>query len=104
MPRTADGMEAGFGAMHVGHHYLSSLLLSHYPKLRVVNVASAMANQCYVRRCLERPAMPDSTDYLSYARAKLANELHAAQLPLLHRQASAASVELGFVRSNIQWW
>lgn len=135
-PPTADGLEAGVGAMHVGHWALTELLLApdgvasrvaQLAAVRVVNVASlthhycglahavrsaaparllpaapldALLPECLDARALRDGPRPPSTDY-TYFDAKLANVLHALELPRRHARVDALAVDLGWVATNI---
>eukprot|EP00945_MAST-04E_sp_MAST-4E-sp1_P002673 g2673.t1 len=109
---TIDGFESGFGSMHLGHFLLTELLLSSRPKplkpFRVVNVASGMHYQCFTANCFHKTfwgkGVHAKSDGCSYARAKMANVLHAWALPAYHNHVTALSINLGWVGTNIQPW
>jgi len=114
--KTKEGFEYGWGAMHMGHYALTEWVIGHYGnesssssprRLRVVNIASGTHHICmFVGGCLNDEfftsgwALP-SDGWLSYYRAKLANVLHAAEVPQQHSNVDAYSVDLGFVNTAI---
>lgn len=136
-PPTADGLEAGMGAMHVGHHYLTRRLLLHeglaaraHGGVRVVNVASVGHHVCGLvllgakllgvpaesspfPACLRssmlanRPLPPSLPNV--YVESKLANVLHALELPSRYGRETgggvpaleASAIDLGWVETSI---
>ncbi len=79
---TKDGFELIFGTNHIGHFYLTTLLLEHLKKSnagRIVNVASLMHNGCAMQwddLNLEKKFNP----ILAYSQSKLANVLFTKEL------------------------
>jgi NAD(P)-dependent dehydrogenase (short-subunit alcohol dehydrogenase family) len=102
---TADGFELQFGTNHLGHfaltgHLLPLLLTAEAP--RVVTVSS-LAHRAAVRAELtDFKILPHGSNWLGYARSKLANLLFAAEL---ERRAAGRLRSLaahpGFARSDL---
>lgn len=44
------------------------------------------------------------TDHLAYIRAKLANVMHAVEIPRRHPMATAVAIDLGWIGTSIQPW
>jgi NAD(P)-dependent dehydrogenase (short-subunit alcohol dehydrogenase family) len=116
---TKDGLEGGFGSMHIGHFYLNKLLLekrgADAKPVRVVNVASGMHRVCYLVDCFEDAFLNGGgvhqaysgcvgMDTCSYGRAKFANVLHTWAMPKHYAKVSTASIDLGWVATSIQPW
>jgi NAD(P)-dependent dehydrogenase (short-subunit alcohol dehydrogenase family) len=108
---TEDGFELQFGTNHLGHFYLTELLLDVLkatPGARIVNLSS-----CYHDVAMGREGKIDLADpnfvrrkydgWQAYAQSKLANLLHAQELA--HRLegtgVTAVSVHPGWVRTNL---
>lgn len=94
-PCTADGFESRFGTNHLGHFYLTSLLMDTIVRsapARVVNVSS-MAHRVYAMDWNElqrRPTAPPAWFVPGYCRSKLANLLFTYEL---QRRIDAAGIE-----------
>jgi NAD(P)-dependent dehydrogenase (short-subunit alcohol dehydrogenase family) len=118
-PVNAVGLESSFASMHLGHFYLTELLLRENPRMRVVNTSSGTHHMCAMlslrgsrRRRGESPGCIDDaffrngvrspSDGLAYVRAKLANAMHAVELPRRHPGATAIAIDLGWVGTSIQ--
>jgi NAD(P)-dependent dehydrogenase (short-subunit alcohol dehydrogenase family) len=115
---TKDGLEGGFGSMHMGHFYLNKLLLEGRTldkHVRVVNVASGMHRVCYLVDCFDddftkgdgvHKAYAGCSGFAdcSYGRAKMSNVLHAWSMPQHYASVSAVSIDLGWVATGIQPW
>ncbi|CAF1608435.1 unnamed protein product, partial [Didymodactylos carnosus] len=77
---TKDGLECTFGTNHIGHFYLTQLLL---PLLiqsngRIVNVSSVMHK--FVSENIDFAKVNSYNALTTYAESKLANVLHAVEL------------------------
>jgi len=109
--RTEDGFEMQLGTNHLGHFYLTSLLLdviTATPGARIVNLSS-----CYHDVAMGREGKIDFSDinferrkyngWEAYAQSKLANLLHAKELArrLQGTGTLAASVHPGWVRTRL---
>lgn len=109
--QTEDGFELQFGTNHLGHFYLTELLLDVLKKTagaRIVNVSS-----CYHDKAMGREGKIDLDDlrfkrrkydgWTAYAQSKLANLLHAKELArrLAGTGVTAVSVHPGWVRTNL---
>jgi len=106
---TANGFEPAFGSMHMGHFYLTKLILGQRKdpnhEVRVVNVASGTHYACLWYDCLhdlkDNRALEESEGEFNYWRSKLANVLHAWELKNKYNSVTSYSVNLGFVATNI---
>merc|ERR1711865_219196 len=98
--------------MHLGHFALTEWLIKDQrdgsKELKVVNVASGVHHFCtfFGQGCIDDNFFTTgwregANSASSYARAKLANVLHAAELPSRHSSLTAYSVDLGFVQTKI---
>ena len=119
------GLDPSFTSMHLSHFLLTEALLKHNPQLRVVNTsASRQITKCayyhakYPQWLLDRIALDQNpgcidadflnrgiyteTDSAAYKNAKMANVMHAIQIPLHHPQATAVAIQQGWVGTNIQ--
>ena len=120
-PTNSYGLDPSFTSMHLSHFLLTEALIKHNPKLRVVNTSSGHYNQCampfvilphWASNVPQNPGCIDAdflnrglytgTDFGSYANAKMANVMHAIQIPLHHPQATAVAIQQGWVGTNIQ--
>jgi hypothetical protein len=108
-PPGADGLEVGYKVLHLGHFYLTDLMMSRRSAgehLRVVNIVSKMQTVCAVLECfkdsgnVEEGGILGSTDGLSSQRAQFANVLHAWSIPSRYNDASALSVNYGFDQTD----
>lgn len=83
---TADGLEVHIGVNHIGHFYLTSLLLDTLKASapsRIVSVSSAAEQSSYdagIRRDLWAQRGEDYEDGRAYGQSKLANILFAREL------------------------
>jgi retinol dehydrogenase-13 len=117
MPITKDGLESGFGSMHIGHFLLTDLFLQAAPadnaaavartkNVHVVNIASGLHRLCLMKDCFDDAFLKHGlyTAYHdgNYERAKLANVLHAWRIPNRYADATAVSIDLGWVSTSIQ--
>jgi NAD(P)-dependent dehydrogenase (short-subunit alcohol dehydrogenase family) len=108
---TQDGFETQFGTNHLGHFYLTELLLDTLkstPGSRIVNLSS-----CYHDKAMGREGKIHFEDlnyesrkydgWEAYAQSKLANLLHAQELSrrLEGTGVTAVSVHPGWVRTNL---
>ena len=118
------GLDPSFTSMHLSHFLLTELLLSHHPKIRVINTSSGTHHLCAIPFALLPPSILNqitldqspgcvNTNYLSnglysatdsaaYITAKMANIQHITQIPLHHIQATAVAIDLGWVGTHIQ--
>lgn len=109
--QTEDGFELQFGTNHLGHFYLTELLLGVLKQTegaRIVNLSS-----CYHDKAMGREGKIDFDDlhftrrrydgWTAYAQSKLANLLHAKELArrLAGTGVTAVSVHPGWVRTNL---
>jgi len=117
-PVNAVGLESSFASMHLGHFYLTELLLRENPRMRVVNTSSGTHHMCAMLSlrgsrwrggepgCIDdaffRNGVRSPSDGLAYIRAKLANAMHAVELPRRHPGATAIAIDLGWVGTSIQ--
>ena len=110
---TSYDMESSFASMHMGHFYLTELLVKHNPNLHVVNTSSgthhlcgilvSKTNGCIDERFFVRGIHSPSDEY-AYIRAKLANVLHVMELPMVHARVTAIAIDLGWVGTSIRPW
>eukprot|EP00928_Gymnodinium_smaydae_P034241 TRINITY_DN24318_c0_g1_i1.p1 TRINITY_DN24318_c0_g1~~TRINITY_DN24318_c0_g1_i1.p1 ORF type:complete len:373 (-),score=46.72 TRINITY_DN24318_c0_g1_i1:101-1219(-) len=106
---TSDELEMSFGSMHVGHFALTELFAKEKHSLRVVSVSSGTHHLCAFKKdkCLSKYFFdsghrePYHSEW-QYARAKLANVMHAQELSKRHSHVSAIAVDLGWVDTKIQ--
>lgn len=124
-PVDKQGLEPHFGAMHIGHFYLTERLAERSTRpLRVVNLASATHHLCalpfyllpdlsrsnlkYPPGCLDdawyEEGVNKPSDPPAYFRAKISNVHHAHELPLHHGHVTSIAVDQGWVGTNIQPW
>ena len=118
VPVNKYGLDTAFSEMHLAHFYLTELLLKENPKMRVINTSSAAHNVCALDwmtpstsavkshpGCLDeeylRSGIRSETDDAAYMQAKMANMMHAVEIPHHHPQATAAAIELGWVGTSI---
>lgn len=127
-PPNGYGYDPSFTSMHLSHFHLAELLLGkNNPNLRVVNTSSGTHHLCalpfalfpsFVLKWLPLEHAPgcidgdylergvrSKTDGASYIRAKVANVLHAAVLPLRHASTgdvTAIAIDLGWVGTSIK--
>jgi NAD(P)-dependent dehydrogenase (short-subunit alcohol dehydrogenase family) len=102
---TADGFELQIGVNHLGHfaltgHLLPLLLTAEAP--RVVTVSSVVHRAAVRTELTDFKILPHGSNWLGYARSKLANLLFAAEL---QRRAggrlSSLAAHPGFARSDL---
>merc|ERR1719247_701641 len=103
-----DGVHPTFRAHYLGPFYLAEHLLGRpgRTKLRVVNVAGHFSALCHHVECFQGVLQGNSfplEDDVHYARAKAAAMLHAWDIPRRYGDATAVSLELGLVESDVQW-
>ena len=120
------GLNPAFNDMHLAHFYLTEQLLKEHPILRVVYTSSGTHHCCalpfafvpsFVLELLPNIHRPGCIDdeYLStgirspndaaaYFSCKLANVLHATQIPRHHPHATSVAIDLGWVGTSIQPW
>ena len=120
------GLDPSFTSMHLSHFYLTEELLKQNPRLRVVNTSSETHHICAIPftllpnwmldrilpsithnpGCVDedylRDGMYTPTDSASYITAKIANVMHAVEIPLHHPEATAVAIDLGWVGTSIQ--
>jgi NAD(P)-dependent dehydrogenase (short-subunit alcohol dehydrogenase family) len=110
---TKYNMESSYTSMHLGHFYLTELLIQHHPKLHVVNTSSGTHHLCGIlssktNGCINNnffiTGLYSPSDEYAYIRSKLANVLHVLELPKVHTQVSAIAIDLGWVGTSIQPW
>ena len=110
---TSYDTESSFTSMHLGHFYLTELLVKHHPRLHVVNTSSGTHHLCGILSSKANGCIDDEffirglhspSDEYAYIRAKLANVLHVMELPMVHEQVTAIAVDLGWVGTSIQPW
>jgi NAD(P)-dependent dehydrogenase (short-subunit alcohol dehydrogenase family) len=110
---TKYNMESSYTSMHLGHFYLTELLVYHHPKLHVVNTSSGTHHLCGIlssktNGCINNDffttGLYSPSDEYAYIRSKLANVLHVLELPKVHTQVSAIAIDLGWVGTSIQPW
>lgn len=108
---TKQGLESQVGVCHVGHFYLTKLLLSAIQKAkasRVVCLSSSAHAYHQFDRCLNTEKLEtDPYDpWVAYGNAKVANLLHAKALTA--KGVDAYSVMPGGImtglQSNVTWW
>merc|ERR1719327_1054813 len=106
-PPGTDGLEVGYKVLHLGHFYLTQLMMSRRDvgeHLRVVNIVSKMQTVCSVLECFKasgNAGILGATDGLSYQRAQFANVLHAWSVPSRYPDASALSINYGFALTDV---
>ncbi|KAG8460793.1 hypothetical protein KFE25_010848 [Diacronema lutheri] len=107
--RTSDGLEAHIGTNHVGHFYLTQLLLQKLKAsapARVISVSSAAESQAYaagIRFDLWGERGAEYEDGRAYGQSKLANVLFARELA--HRlegtRVTAYSCHPGIIKTEL---
>lgn len=110
--KTKDGFEMQLGVNHLGHFLLTLLLkdvLEKSAPSRVVCVASCSACQCTMM-CPSDPYIDyddinwESREYekdLAYGQSKLANILHAREIPKRFNGVTAYSLHPGWVQTQL---
>lgn len=106
------GLEPSFSSMHLGHFYLTELMLMQNPSLRVVLTSSGTHHACAFSMvvgssgCLHEEfyenGIHSPSDEYAYIRAKLANVLHAIEIPKRHPMATAIVIDQGWVGTLIK--
>ena len=102
---TADGFEVQIGINHLGHfaltgHLLPLLLAAEAP--RVVTVSSVMHRVAVRAELTDFKTLPRGSNWLGYARSKLANLLFAFELDRrAHGRISSLGAHPGFSRSEL---
>jgi len=102
---TADGFEVQIGTNHLGHfaltgHLLPLLLAAEAP--RVVTVSSVMHRMAVRAELTDFKILPRGSNWLGYARSKLANLLFAFELDRrAHGRLSSLGAHPGFARSEL---
>lgn len=123
LPVNEYGLDPSFTSMHLSHFLLTEQLLQKYPSLRVVNTSSGTHHLCALPFALpktildllpmpQNPACVDEdfltngikseTDKAAYIQAKVANVMHAVELPRKHSQSTSVAIDLGWVGTSIQ--
>lgn len=109
--QTKDGFELQFGTNHLGHFYLTELLLDVLKKTEGARIVCL--SSCYHDKAMGREGKIDFDDlhftrrkydgWTAYAQSKLANLLHAKELArrLEGTGVTAVSVHPGWVRTNL---
>ncbi|KAL7535417.1 hypothetical protein ACHAXR_006479 [Thalassiosira sp. AJA248-18] len=123
IPVNSYGLDPSFTSMHLAHFYLTEQMLKSNPKLRVVNTASGTHHLCAIpfavpfapyildAMSLQNPGCIDDdylergivseTDGAAYIQAKLANIMHAVEIPRRHPHATSVAIDLGWVGTSI---
>jgi NAD(P)-dependent dehydrogenase (short-subunit alcohol dehydrogenase family) len=108
---TKQGLESQVGVCHVGHFYLTSLLLPAVEKSkngRVVCLSSSAQAMHQFDKCLQSEMLETEPyhEWTAYGNAKVANLLHAKGLS--NKGISAYAVMPGGImtglQANIGWW
>ncbi len=127
IPVNSYGLDQSFTSMHLSHFFLTELLLAENPTMRVINTSSGTHHICALPFAYLPPfilqsnyiAFPQShgciteeylqsgirseTDEAAYIQAKLANVMHAVEIPRRHPRASVSvAIDLGWVGTTIQ--
>ncbi|KAL7462801.1 hypothetical protein ACHAXS_003176 [Conticribra weissflogii] len=124
LPVNEYGLDPGFTPMHLSHFLLAELLLKSNPSMRVVNTSSGTHHFCaipyaFVPKPLlkfftyqQNPGCVDEdflqngirseTDNAAYIQSKVANVMHASEIPRAHEQSTAVAIDLGWVGTSIQ--
>lgn len=109
--QTKDGFELQFGTNHLGHFYLTELLLEVLKKTEGARIVCL--SSCYHDKAMGREGKIDFDDlhftrrkydgWTAYAQSKLANLLHAKELArrLEGTGVTVVSVHPGWVRTNL---
>ena len=123
-PTNSYDLESSFTTMHLSHHLLADLLVKRNPTLRVINTSSATHHLCalpfaYVPKALfewlrisYNPGCVDDafldsairreTGESAYIIAKVANIMHALEMPRRYSGSTAVAIDLGWVGTAIQ--
>lgn len=123
MPVNQYGLDPSFTSMHLSHFLLTEELLKRNPSMRVVNTSSGTHHFCaipfaapeFIRRafppeqnpgCVDEDFMRNKikteTDSAAYIQAKIANLMHAVEIPRRHPQSTSVAIDLGWVGTHIQ--
>ena len=126
LPVNSYGLDPSFTSMHISHFYLTELLLRENPTMRVINTSSGTHHLCalpfaYIPQWIRENylTLPQScgciteeflqsgirseTDDAAYIQAKLANVMHAVEIPRRHPNAAlSVAIDLGWVGTMIQ--
>ena len=127
IPVNSYGLDPSFTSMHLSHFYLTELLLAENPTMRVINTSSGTHHICalpfayipqfilqrnYItfpqsRGCITeeylQSGIRSETDDAAYIQSKLANVMHAVEIPRQHSSASlSVAIDLGWVGTTIQ--
>ena len=119
-PVNKYGLDPSFTTMHLSHFLLTEELMKRNPSMRVVNTASIAHHACAsvipfvtlpkiitknIPGCIDHEYLTNGirteTDAVSYSRAKMANVMHAVEIPRHHPQSTSIAIDLGFVGTNI---
>lgn len=123
-PTNSYDLESSFTAMHISHHLLADFLVKSNPTLRVINTSSATHHLCalpfaYVPKVLLEwlhipynpgcvddafldSALRRETGESAYIEAKVANVMHALEMPRRYSGSTAVAIDLGWVGTAIQ--
>lgn len=107
--KTKDGFELQFGTNHLGHFYLTHLLL---PSLKKAHAPRCITlSSCFHKNAMGKRGFIDFEDpnfetrkyegWTAYAQSKLANLLFSKEMAKRHPDILCASVHPGFVDSNL---
>jgi NAD(P)-dependent dehydrogenase (short-subunit alcohol dehydrogenase family) len=108
--RTEQGHEIQFGTNHVGHHYLTKLLLPTLKKtaalpssdVRVVTISSVANDRAPpIETMLDTEKLSALGTWARYGASKAANILFAAELARRHPAITSVSVHPGVVKSDL---
>ena len=124
VPVNEYGLDPSFTSMHLSHFLLTEELLKQKPSLRIVNTSSGTHHICAATHtllpkflldifpaehnpgCVDedflKNGMYSQTDSSAYIQAKVANVMHAVEIPMHHPQATAVVIDLGWVGTSIQ--
>lgn len=106
LEKTKEGFEKQFGVNHLGHFYLTHLLMDRLktsPEPRVVNVSSKSHYRGKIRFEFLKGEI-DSSKYngmVAYSQSKLANVLFTKELSKRHPEITTHSLHPGVVKTNI---
>jgi len=123
MPVNQYGLDPSFTSMHLSHFLLTEELLKRNPSMRVVNTSSGTHHLCaipfaapeFIRHtfspeqnpgCVDEDFLSNKitteTDSAAYIQAKIANVMHAVEVPRHHPQSTSVAIDLGWVGTHIR--